>query len=173
MENNESEKQNFKFPERWGVCAIILLPFLFFVSAIAYITEFSNSLQYFFSFGILSIATWVYYEYIKMSEVLENVIRDEKTLKLLDEEREENRQLKKRVMENEKEIENMKKFLEDTIKETGDVVKKSRDVVKKSEDIVTRAEKAIEATKDTDKIIKENERLKEENEKLKKEKEIR
>ena len=102
MENNESEKQNFKFPERWGICAIILLLFLLFVSAIAYITEFSNLTQYFVSLGTLSLAIWFYYDVIKIFELVENVVRDEKTLKLLNEEKKENERLKKKILESEK-----------------------------------------------------------------------
>ena len=172
MENNEPEKQNFKFPERWGICAIILLPFLFFVSAIAYITEFSSFKQYLISCGVLSVVIWLYYDVIKIFELVENVVRDEKTLKLLHAEKEKNKRLEERVMEGQQEIENIKKLVEDTVENIKDVVIKTTKKIIEDKEKTFRKD-MIEATEETDEIIKENTRLKEENERLKKEKGIR
>lgn len=161
MENNESEKQNFKFPERWGVCAIILLPFLFFISAIAYITEFSNLTQYFVSCAILSVAIWFYYDVIKIFELMENVVRDEKTLKLLNEEKKENERLRKRVSESEKDKdETIKtyeerskakdgtiKTYEETIKIKNQTIEIQDDTIKKYKKIVDEAIKGVKKLK--------------------------
>ncbi len=198
MENNESEKQNFKFPERWGVCAIILLPFLLFISGISYITEFSNFGQYLISCAILSAATWSYYDFIKMFEIMENVIRDEKTLKLLHREKEENKQLGKKILESQKEkekamviIDNLSATLKEKeeaeerinemirekttkmIEENETLKKVSEDVKKVSEDVKKRKEEINKAIEENERLEKEIERLKKENEELKKGKEIR
>ena len=148
MENNESEKQNFKFPERWGICAIILLLFLLFVSAIAYITEFSNLTQYFVSLGTLSLAIWFYYDVIKIFELVENVVRDEKTLKLLNEEKKENERLKKKILESEKDKNEKIKIYKEMIEIKDEIIKIQKEMIGYANEIMETIEKNENLKKD-------------------------